>query len=193
MNENFDLENMRQQMTTLKNKLNQQEIINDRLIRRSMRNEVNTITRRYNIIMILAVFMIPYFYWVFVKLSGFSLAFWIGSSIFMLICAGATYYNTRKISDPDMMSHSLVEARRRVASAKKFDADWLKFGIPAVTLWFAWFVYEIYLQNHDFANGLFWGGCVGGIIGAICGIKFHFKTQRQYQDVIDQIEDLTQE
>ena len=193
MNENFDLEKMRQQMTTLKNKLNQQEIVNDRLIRRSMRNEVNTITRRYNIIMILAVFMIPYFYWVFVKLSGFSMAFWIGSSIFMLICAGATFYNTRKISDPDMMSHSLVEARRRVASAKKFDADWLKFGIPAVTLWFAWFVYEIYLQNHDFANGLFWGGCVGGIIGAICGIKFHFKTQRQYQDVIDQIEDLTQE
>ena len=193
MNENFDLENMRQQMTTLKNKLNQQEIVNDRLIRRSMRNEVNTITRRYNIIMILAVLMVPYTYWVFVKLSGFSMTFWIGSSIFMLICAGATFYNTRKISDPDMMSHSLVEARRRVACAKKFDADWLKFGIPAVTLWFAWFVYEIYLQNHDFANGLFWGGCVGGIIGAICGIKFHFKTQRQYQDVIDQIEDLTQE
>ena len=193
MNENFDLENMRQQMTTLKNKLNQQEIVNDRLIRRSMRNEVNTITRRYNIIMFLAVLMIPYFYWVFVKLLSFSMAFWIGSSIFMLICAGATFYNTRKISDPDMMSHSLVEARRRVASAKKFDADWLKFGIPAVILWFAWFVYEIYLQNHDFANGLFWGGCVGGIIGAICGIKFHFKTQHQYQDVIDQIEDLTQE
>ena len=193
MNENFDLENMRQQMTALKNKLNKQEIINDSLIRRSMRNEVNTITRRYNIIMILAVLMVPYSYWVFVKLSGFSIAFWISSSIFMLICAGATFYNARKISDPDMMSHSLLEARKRVASAKKFDADWLKFGIPAVTLWFAWFIYEIYLQNHDFANGLFWGGCVGGIIGAICGIKFHFKTQRQYQDIIDQIEDLTQE
>ena len=51
MNENFDLENMRQQMTTLKNKLNKQEIVNDRLMRRSMRNEVNTITRRYYIIM----------------------------------------------------------------------------------------------------------------------------------------------
>ena len=193
MNENFDLENMRQQMTTLKNKLNQQEIVNDRLIRRSMRNEVNTITRRYNIVTILAVLMIPYFYWVFVKLSGFSMAFWIGSSIFMLICAVATYYNTSKISDPDMMSHSLLEARKKVASAKKFDADWLKFGIPAVILWFGWFVYEIYLQNQDFVNGLFWGGCVGGIIGAICGIKFHFKTQRQYQDIIDQIEDLTAE
>ena len=33
----------------------------------------------------------------------------------------------------------------------------------------------------------------GGIIGAICGFKFHFKTQRQYQDVIDQIKDLKSE
>lgn len=89
------------------------------------------------------------------------------------------------------MSHSFVEARKKVASAKKFDVDWLKFGIPAVILWFGWFTYEVYLQDNDLANGLFWGGCVGGVIGAIVGFKIHFKTQRQYQDIIDQIEDLT--
>ena len=192
-NENFELEDMREQMSTLKKKLNQQEIVNEHLVRRSMKKEVNTITRRYNIVMVLSVLMVPYFYWVFVKLSGFSMAFWIGSSIFMLICGGATFYNTHKISDPDMMSHSLVEARKKVASAKKFDVDWLKFGIPAVILWFGWFTYEVYLQDNDLANGLFWGGCVGGIIGAIVGFKIHFKTQRQYQDIIDQIEDLTAE
>ena len=190
-NENFELEDMREQMSTLKKKLNQQEIVNDRLVRRSMKNEVNTITRRYTIVMILSVLTVPYFYWVFVKLSGFSMAFWIGSSIFMLICGGATFYNTCKISDPDMMSHSLVEARKKVASAKKFDVDWLKFGIPAVIIWFGWFTYEVYLQDNDLANALFWGGCVGGVIGAIVGFKIHFKTQRQYQDIIDQIEDLT--
>ena len=107
MQNDFELENMRQQLTTLKNKLNQQEIVNERPMRRSMRNEVNTITRNYNIIMILGIFMVPYFYWVFVKLAGFSIAFWIGSSIFMLICVGATFYNSHKISDPDMMSNSL--------------------------------------------------------------------------------------
>ena len=190
-NENFELEDMREQMSTLKKKLNQQEIVNEHLVRRSMKKEVNTITRRYNIVMVLSVLMVPYFYWVFVKLSGFSMAFWIGSSIFMLICGGATFYNTHKISDPDMMSHSLVKARKKVASAKKFDVDWLKFGIPAVILWFGWFTYEVYLQDNDLANGLFWGGCVGGVIGAIVGFKIHFKTQRQYQDIIDQIEDLT--
>ena len=192
MNNDFDLENMRQQMTKLKNKLNQQEIVNDRLMRRSMRNEVNTITRRYYIIMVIALFMVPYGYWCFVKLSGLSIFFWIVTSIFMLVCAGATYYTLRKINDPNLMNRNLVEARRKVASAKKFEANWLFFGIPAVVLWLSWFLYETYQINGGaYSNGFFWGGCIGGIIGAICGLSLNFKTQRQYQDIIDQIEDLT--
>ena len=188
----MELESMRQQLGTLKKKLNEQEILNDRVIRRSMRNEVNTITRRYYIIMAVGLFMVPYGYWCFVELSGLSIFFWIVTSIFMLICAGATYYTLRKINDPDMMNRNLVEARKKVASAKKFEADWLFFGIPAVVLWMSWFLYEIYqLHGGAVGNGLFWGGCIGGIIGAICGLSINFKTQRQYQDIIDQIEDLT--
>ena len=194
MNNDFELENMRQQMTTLKKKLDQQEIVNDHFLRRSMKKEVNNINRRYNIIMALSVLMVPYGYWCFVVLIHLSISFWIVTSIFMLICGAATFYNSRKISDPNLMSHNLVEARKKVASAKKFEANWLLFGIPAVILWFGWFVYEIYqIQGGDFNNGFFWGGCIGGIIGAFFGIKMHFKTQRQYQDIIDQIEDITSE
>lgn len=194
MNNDFELESMRQQMNTLKNKLNQQEILNDRVMRRSMRNEVNTITRRYYIIMAVGLLMVPYGYWCFVKLGGLSLFFWIVTSIFMLICVGATYYTCRKINDPNLMNRNLVEARKKVASAKKFEADWLFFGIPAVVLWLGWFLYEVY-QIHGGAidNGFFWGGCIGGIIGAICGLSLNFKTQRQYQAIIDQIEDITAE
>ena len=153
MNNDFDLENMRQQMTKLKNKLNQQEIVNDRLMRRSMRNEVNTIARRYYVIMAVTLFMVPYGYWCFVKLCGLSLLFWIITSIFMLVCAGATYYTLRKINDPNMMNRNLVEARKKVASAKKFEANWLLFGIPAVVVWLGWFFYEIYqIQGGDFNN-----------------------------------------
>ena len=194
MTNDFELENMRQQMATLKNKLNEQQIVNDRLMRRSMKKEVSNITRRYNIIMAIGVLMVPYGYWCFVKLAGLSIFFWIVTSIFMLICTGATFYNSRKISDPGLMNHNLVEARKKVASAKKFESNWLLFGIPAVILWISWFFYEIYqIQGGDFNNGFFWGGCVGGIIGAVCGIKMHFKTQRQYQEVIDQIEEITKE
>ena len=191
-NEKFEFEEMQQQMATLKNKLNQQEIVNDRLVRRSMRNEVNTITRRYYIIMAIGLFMVPYGYWCFVKLCGLSLLFWIVTSIFMLVCVGATFYTNRKINDPNLMNRNLVEARKKVASAKKFEADWLFFGIPAVVVWLGWFLYEVYqLHGGALTNGIFWGGCIGGIIGAICGLSINFRTQRQFQDIIDQIEDLT--
>ena len=194
MQNDFEFENMRQQMTTLKNKLNHQEIVNDRMMRRSMKNEVNTITRRYYIIMALGLFMVPYGYWCFVKLCGLSLFFWIVTSIFMLVCVCATFYTLRKINDPNLMNRNLVEARKKVASAKKFEANWLLFGIPAVVLWMSWFLYETYqLHGGAVSNGLFWGGCIGGIIGAICGLSINFRTQRQYQDIIDQIEDITAE
>ena len=193
-NENFELENMRQQLSTLKKKLGEQEIVNDRLMRRSMRNEVNTIARRYYVIMAVGLFMVPYGYWCFVKLSGLSIFFCIVTSIFMLICAGATYYTLRKINDPNLMNRNLVEARKKVASAKKFEANWLFFGIPAVVLWLGWFLYEVYqIHGGALGNGFFWGGCIGGIIGAICGLSLNFRTQHQYQDIIDQIEDLTAE
>ena len=172
---------MRQQLTTLKQKLNEQEIVNERLMRRSMRNTVSNITRRYYVLMALAILMVPYGYWVFVKLYNFSIAFWIATSIFMLICGGATFYNSR-------------EARKKVASAKKFDSDWLLIGIPAVILWLGWFCFESYQNVGDVNPSVFMiGGIVGGVLGGIIGFTIHFKTQRQYQDIIDQIEDLTNE
>jgi hypothetical protein len=183
---------MRQQMETLKKKLDQQEIVNDRFIRQSMKKTAGDINRTYIWLIILGVVMVPYGYWAFVVLSHFSIAFWIATSILMLVCAGATYYNKRNLSDANLMTNNLVDVRRRMARAKKFDADWLFFGIPAIIVWLGWFFYEVYNQNHELiSNPLFWGGCVGGVIGAIIGFSIHFKTQRQYQQIIDEIEDIT--
>ena len=92
------------------------------------------------------------------------------------------------------MRSNLIETSRKMARAKKFEANWLFFGIPAVILWFGWFMYNMYTQNGDALHeGFFWGGCVGGLIGAILGIRIHVKTQRQYQEIIDTIEDITAE
>ena len=59
MNENFELENMREQMNTLKKKLEQQEIVNDRFIRHSMKKTAGNISRRYYFIMAVCLLMIP--------------------------------------------------------------------------------------------------------------------------------------
>ena len=44
-NNDFELENMRQQMATLKKKLDKQEIVNDHIIRQSMKKAAGSINR----------------------------------------------------------------------------------------------------------------------------------------------------
>jgi hypothetical protein len=193
MNENFELENMRQQMNTLKKKLEQQEIVNERMIHKSMKRTTSNIMRRYYAIMALCLLMIPYTYVVFIMSESLSMNFWIGTTILMLICGGATYYNSLNVSKSDMMSGNLVEVGHHMARAKKFDANWLFFGIPAVIAWLLWLTWELSQKYSDATQYMIYGIVCGAVIGAICGINTHLKTQRQYQEVIDQIEDLTRE
>ena len=134
--------------------------------------------------------MVPYGYWAFVMLSGFSVAFWIATSVFMLVCAGATFYNSSAVRNSNIMNNDLLEVRRRMARAKKFENQWLLFSIPLLLAWLGWFFYEAYQQGGYEGQGLIYAGIVGGAIGAIIGFRVHFKTQRQYQEILDQIEDL---
>ena len=190
----YELEEMRRQMQTLKDKLEKQEIVNEHIIKKSMKKNVDSIARRYYVLMAVALLMLPYGYWAFVMLSGFSHAFWIATCVIMLTCAVATYYNSRNVSNVDMTRNNLVEVGKKMARAKKFDADWLFIGIPMIIAWLGWFVYEVYKQDNDVVSSpLLWAGCVGGVVGAIVGFSIHFKTQRQYQEIIDQIEDITGE
>ena len=189
----FELDNMRQQMETLKKKLEKQEIVNDRIIRQSMKKTASSISVRYYIVMALGLLMVPYMYFVFYEHFGLSLAFSIASGIFMLVCTAATYYNSRNLSNSNMMHGNLLDVRRRMARAKKFDANWLFFGIPAIIVWLGWLGYEFYQKDGDTALAMIIGAVIGGIIGAIIGFSMHFKTQRQYQEIIDQIEEMGEE
>ena len=188
----FELDNMRQQMDTLKKKLEQQEIVNDRIIRHSMKRSANNITRRYYALIVFAILGIPYCYWAFVHLAGLSVAFGIGTAVFILVSAAATFYNSRRLKATDLMHNNLIDVRRTVASAKRFDNNWLFFGYPAAALWFAWFIYEVWRNDPDALEPLIFGGTVGAIVGLIIGLSIHFRTQHQYQEIIDQIEEVTE-
>ena len=189
----FELNDMRQQMDMLKKKLEQQEIVNDRIIRQSMRKDVAYINRTYTWTSVLALMMIPYCYWAFVVLAGFSIAFWVATSLFMLAAVGYTYYNGKDMFDSHLMNENLVEVHKKVARAKKRDSQWLLISIPVLILWIAWFAYEIYLKGGSReVIGFAYGGTVGGIIGLIIGLRIHFKTQRKYREIIEQIEEVTE-
>lgn len=185
----YELDEMRQQMAILKDKLEEQTIVNDRFIRRSIKHGVSTINKRYLVLGIIALVMIPYGYWAFVMLNGLSVGLWLAMCALMLIVVGFMYYNSRDLRDNNLMGGNLLEVKRKVALAKKRDANWLWFGIPMAILWASWAVYEM-AQKTGKSEYLVPCCIVGVIIGALVGLKVHLKTQRCYRDIIDQIEDL---
>lgn len=185
----YELDEMRQQMAILKDKLENQTIVNDRFIRRSIKRGVSTINRRYLVIGIVALAMIPYGYWAFVMIGGLSVALWLASCLMMLIVVGFMIYNSRDMRDNALMNGNLLDVKRKVTQAKKRDANWLWFGIPMALAWGAWAVYEMSQKMGD--NEYIVPCCIVGVlVGALIGLKVHFKTQSRFNEIIEQIEDL---
>ena len=185
----YELDEMRQQMAILKDKLENQTIVNDRFIRRSIKHGVSTINKRYLVLGIIALVMIPYGYWAFVMIAGLSVALWLASCLMMLIVVGFMIYNSRDMRDNALMSGNLLDVKRKVTLAQKRDANWLWFGIPMALAWGAWAVYEMSQKMGD--NEYIVPCCIVGVlVGALIGLKVHFKTQSRFSEIIEQIEDL---
>jgi divalent metal cation (Fe/Co/Zn/Cd) transporter len=190
---NNDFEEMRQQMNILKDKLQRQNIVNDRIFRRSMKRNVSGISRRYTFVAILCILMIPYSYWAFVKLTGMSIYFWVVTSAFMLLAFGYTIYNGRHLNS-HILEKDLVKARTEMAKAKKLDHDWLKIGIPSGILWLGYLGYEFYkLQVGENWLTILICLIICAVLGGAIGLKMHFKNQDEYEEIISEIDDFTQE
>jgi len=190
----FELDEMRQQMAILKNKLDNQTIVNDRLIRRAVKNSVSTINKRYLVISIIAFAMIPYGYWAFVKLNGLSIPLWIAMSVLMLAVIGFCIYNGHEMRKNDFVSDNLLDTKRKTLKAQKRDAMWPYFGIPVAIGWAAWVGWEMTQKlEGDFLKYFIPWFIICVTAGALIGLKVHFKTQRHFRDILEQIEDVEDE
>ncbi len=190
---NTEFEDMREQLNILKEKLQRQAIVNDQIFRRSMKRSVLGINRRYTVISILCLLIIPYSYWAFVVLNGMSIYFFMATALMMLFTFGYTVYNGYHLNRR-LMEKDMVEARSKVARAKKLDQDWLKIGIPMTVAWLSYFVYEEYRIFDGGDWKILAGICViSAAVGGAIGMKIHLKIQDEYEQILDEIDDFTKE
>lgn len=188
-----ELNEMREQLATLKKQLNTQEIINDRLIKEAMGRKLSALNNSAIWICIVCLVMIPLGYFNFQRM-GYSEAFCIATSALFLICLIAMIFSHYRIHKRDVFSGNLVTVYKEVARMKKIYKSWHYWSIPMLIVWFGWMEYELYLNqaNEDItallmisASGIF-----GGIIGGIIGLRIHKRTLRTADDLLRQIEEL---
>ena len=182
---------MKEQIALLKKIIERQDIVSDRLMRRTMKRKMRSLNREARFVYVLGAFALVYCNIVFVNM-GLSLWFSLATTVFMLAAIGYTVWMHRGLSVEEISTGRLVEVGRKVARMKRMGQRWLRGVFPFLAVWFGWFVWEIWQSeaNKDLALGMIVGGAVGGIVGGIIGYMRYRNTQRLADEILDNIKDV---
>ena len=190
---------MRRQMAILQEKLHNEAIVNDRLLRESMKHNYSSINR---FLSVEATILMPVIIFVFPLLPLIFHLSWGPVIAIILLCLADTIfdYKVNHIKDEAFMGDNLIPTALRLQRAKRLSALQMLVSLPLILLWFAWFIVDFFQSiNYDseILTSAAWGGLTGGCIGLVCGLIFaiqlYHKQQKTRQQVIDQINDLMAE
>lgn len=192
-----EFEEMRQQLDILKNKLDNQTLVNDKLIRQSMLNKMSFM-KKYTWVSFLVLLFIYYAYNEVRIMFNLSWWFYGATVIFMTfsVCLDA-YIN--RFNKEAFLNGDLIATSLQMQRMKKLRKRSLLYGIFFMTIWVSWFVIELYNdsgavnggENTSMFYGMIVGGGVGLIVGVAIGIWIYLRMQRINSDIIQQIDELT--
>ena len=187
-----ELEEMRAQLGTLKDKLEKQTIINETHIRNSMKSKMSDINKTVTGTIIAGVFALCYCTWFFYW-QDFSLAFVIATFVMLAVCLGITIAQRVILGKMDFSQGNLVETAEKLSKIKAHYQNWYKIAIPMLVIWLGLMMYEmtkVLDLTSSMARGFYCGAAAGGIIGGIAGFRINMKIVRKTTEILEQIEEL---
>lgn len=192
MENNNDFNEMRSQIEMLKKALDNEKIVNERLIRSAIGTKVRSLVRPYSLGIVIGMIMIPYCGYILTQLTDNSTAFVIVTELFMLTGLVFNWRVHHSISAKAIANGDLISIGRKLTNLKRMTSRWQLFAIPFIFVWLTWFLWE----NLAYCD-LSWAGIAGCAIGFALGIAITVYQQRRQRKVISeligQIDDMTKE
>ena len=184
--EQQELESLRSQMDLLRKKLEQETIVNEKLMRETMKSRVSTINRQGWISIGAAILMIL---WTPLAFNNLSTVFIIATIVFMAVDAIATWIIHKQINERQLMSEDMRTVANKMKTLKKSYQWSTIIELPLVIAWCVWFFSEI-IQQSD-APWQFMAGAIafGAIIGFFIALKMYRKVIDNCDAIIQQIEE----
>lgn len=188
---NNGLEEMKAQMAILKNKIEGQTMLNERLMRRAMNDRMSLVRRMVVLDVVMVIVCIAAMY-AFMKLGCLSLLCFV--SIVVLLCwaiVSSAYIN--RIKESELLEGDLLKTCEKLVKMKRLRVRLLMINIPLCLAWIVWYSYE--MTSFAAARGvntrsMIVGLCVGLVVGFIIGLMKLRKMQRANDIVIQQIEEM---
>ena len=179
---------MQQQMQQLREKLESQQIVNERILRNSCRKTIDRLRFKSNAPIIAGcagLALIPVLYHL-----GFSNLFLIFTGLFMLAGIVASLITKQFIPN---MNKDLVSATTELTKFRKINADWYKYGVPCLFVWLGILIWDV-VKNLPLGGselyGFIGGSCIGLVLGLVLGLKNRRDILDASDDLLGQIEDL---
>jgi hypothetical protein len=190
-NNDNTLREMQEQMQQLRDKLDSQKIVNERILKKSCSQTASRLRFKANLPILFgvaAMLMVPA-----LREFGVSMGFIIFTWVLMLVCIVATILTNRHIPQ---MDRDLVTATQELTRFKKIHAEWIKFNIPMIIVWVGFLCWDLF-RNGEIDPALrysFMAGIGAGILlGGIVGFKMRRDQLNAADELLDQIEELRRE
>lgn len=181
------LEEMRQQLDLLKKKLDNQEIVNKKMLQQAMRKELDHLNRMgstLTLVGILVAITVPMFFY-----YGLGASVWFcGATFLMLVfCAYKTCQYHTELRRIDLATVPLVQVGKQVATFRNQYKNWERIAIPMILVWLLWCAYEVYKVMGELAMYMWMGMAVGALIGGLVGTRINKKVIRSADSLLEQI------
>ena len=187
----IELNEMKEQISLLRRKLEKETIVNEKLIRSSMRDKLKAVKRRSYILCAVVIGVCPL--WANPIFDFHSIWFMGVTIAFLFIAVAYEIYCNQLLSTQNYVSGNLIDEARKLSRYKQLSRQWHWFSIPFLCIWLTWFYYEATTAAGFFAKNVLIGGLIGGVIGGTIGLTIYRKGQKAINEVIEQIEELTGE
>lgn len=195
-----ELEQMREQMSAFKQKLDKQQIINEQLVRNSMGSKLSWIK---NLVWGEAIF-VPIFLAIMAPFhASEGLSWWLFAFLAIgLIADVVGDFIINRIPKGQLLSGDLVETSQRLVKMKKQRTSWFIAGVIFCSIWVVWFIIELVMKLNMVNSGPHHGNAVAILVGSILvGTVIGFfiawlilrKMQKTNNQIIEQISQVTKE
>lgn len=191
--DNMELNEMREQISLLREKLRQQEIVSESAIMAAVKKGVKTLNRRGVAMILLGLFAVP-FSCAYVSLIGMSAGFVTLTAIVLIFSVFGTIYAHFGLGFTNVARTNLVQIGLQTARLRKIYKLWNYYTIPVLLIW-GYFLYRELTDlfgNTDMLVGMLAGALIGGIIGGAIGLWIHFRTIREADEVLEHINEFQQ-
>ena len=186
---NSELETMRAQIALLKEKLDKETIVSEKILRDTMRHKARTINNNAWISVVASIFVI---FWALTFLPSEGFSWWFtGATILMMLVCDFFTWKYHKDVNAKTMSGDLLTVAKVMKQLRDNYKKWLKYSIAMIAVWFVWFAIEYCIQLSDWRVSVIMiiALLIGLAIGGFIGLKMHNAVIRNAEEIISQIEE----